>query len=68
MTQLLTLPQAAKRLGISCKTLRGEIKAGRFPKPIRRNARWLRVPAQDVENFLKRLEQERHNPQPTEQL
>jgi len=63
MAKLLTLTQAAKRVGISTKTLRLEIKAGRFPRPLKRNSRWVRVPETDVENYLKRLEEQRSTPQ-----
>jgi predicted DNA-binding transcriptional regulator AlpA len=66
MPKLLTLTQAAKRVGISIKTLRLEIKAGRFPRPVKRNSRWVRVPETDVESYLKQLSEQRSNPQPTE--
>ena len=59
MSRLLTLAQAARRIGVSQRTLQAMVRAGEFPHPVRRNARWLRVPLQDVVEYLDRLEQNR---------
>jgi predicted site-specific integrase-resolvase len=55
MARLLTLHMAARRIGVSLATLRAMIRAGEFPQPIRRNARWLRVPPEWVEEYLGKL-------------
>ncbi|HWG41536.1 MAG TPA: helix-turn-helix domain-containing protein [Gemmataceae bacterium] len=59
MSKMLTLTQAAKRAMVSVTTLRRMIRDGEFPQPVRRNRRWVRVPATDVETYLKNLEARR---------
>lgn len=59
MSKLLTLAQAARRVFVSVATLRRMMREGSFPQPIRRNKRWIRVPAKDVEDYLRRLDEQR---------
>jgi excisionase family DNA binding protein len=59
MSRMLTMTQAARRLGLSVKTLQGMIKTGEFPQPVRRNSRWIRVPVADIEEYLRGLEAKR---------
>jgi excisionase family DNA binding protein len=59
MSRLLTLDQAAKRIGVSARTLRGMVNSGEFPAPIRRNRRWVRVPENDIKKYLESLEERR---------
>ncbi len=54
-TKLLTVPQACRQLGVSDRTFRRMVASGEFPQPIRRNRRWVRVPASDIEQFLSQL-------------
>jgi excisionase family DNA binding protein len=60
MPRRLTIQQACKILDVSERTFRRMIAAGEFPKPLRCNKRWVRVLKSDIEEFLKRLEQQRH--------
>jgi excisionase family DNA binding protein len=53
--QLLTVRQAARRLAVSERTFRRMLASGEFPQPVRRNRRWVRVPAQHVEEYLSNL-------------
>jgi excisionase family DNA binding protein len=64
MSRLLTLTQAARQIRISVGTLREMMRNGQFPPPIRRNKRWVRVPEQDVKDYLARLDAERREQQP----
>lgn len=59
MTELLRVPEACKRLEISARTLRRMIAAGEFPQPVRRNRRWVRVPASDIEDYFEKLLKDR---------
>jgi len=55
MSDLLTIGEVCKRLDISEKTYRRMIEAGEFPKPIRRNKRWVRIPVTDVIAYKNKL-------------
>ena len=51
---LLTLPQAARELTISKRTLERLIAAGEFPSPVR-IGRSARVPSTDLVTYLEKL-------------
>ena len=53
--QLLTIRQASERLSVHPRTFHRMIARGEFPRPVRRNRNWVRVPAQDVEDYLAKL-------------
>jgi excisionase family DNA binding protein len=55
---LLTVKQAAEMLAISRRTLERLMAGGEFPPPMK-IGRSSRVPAQDVDAFLERLNQRR---------
>lgn len=55
MNELLTIRQVCNRLDIGEKTLRRMIANGEFPQPIRRNCRWVRIPVEDVQEYLNKL-------------
>ncbi len=55
MNELLTIGQACKQMDISERTFRRMVASGEFPPPIRRNRRWVRVPAQDVRDYQNKL-------------
>ncbi len=65
--KLLTIAEASKRLNVSGTTLRRMIRTGEFPPPVRRNSRWVRVPASDIENYLTKLAERRQTEQPRHQ-
>jgi excisionase family DNA binding protein len=48
----VTVPQAAEQLGVSPDTAYREIRAGRFPVPVVRIGRQLRVPTAPLERLL----------------
>lgn len=55
---LLTVREAAKRLGVCRRTLERLIESGEFPRPVKiRGA--LRVPSSDVERYVESLLRER---------
>ena len=56
---LLTLAEAARLLGTAKRTLRKMIAAGEFPKPVRRNHRWVRVPVEDIYSYIDRIKEAR---------
>lgn len=51
---LLTLPQAARELAISKRTLERLIAAGAFPSPVR-IGRSSRIPSTDLTTYLEKL-------------
>jgi excisionase family DNA binding protein len=64
MSRHLKFATAARRLGVSERTLRAMIRSGEFPAPLRRNSRWIRIPSEDVEAYLRGLEAKRKQQQP----
>jgi excisionase family DNA binding protein len=59
MTELLKVPEACKRLEISARTLRRMIASGEFPQPVRRNRKWVRIPAHDIDKYFEKLLKDR---------
>lgn len=57
-TELLTLPDAAKLLAISKRTLMRLVAAGKFPRPVK-IGRISRVPVEDIQSFKSKLMQAR---------
>ena len=55
MDQLLTVAEASRRRQVNPRMLRRIIAAGEFPEPVRRNRRWVRIPADDVEAYVNKL-------------
>lgn len=52
---LLSIAQVARRLDVSTKTVRRLIcERGAFPNWLRLGGRWIRVPEQDVLEYLRR--------------
>ncbi|HVZ65646.1 MAG TPA: helix-turn-helix domain-containing protein [Lacunisphaera sp.] len=52
--QLLTLPEAAQRLGVCRRSLERLIAAGEFPRPLKVRGS-SRVPSSDVATYVARL-------------
>lgn len=60
VNHLLTLPQAARRLTISRRTLERLIADGQFPHPVKIN-RSSRVLLSDLESYVSKLVQRRQS-------
>jgi excisionase family DNA binding protein len=57
--QLLTVAEVCEKLGVTDRTFRRMVASKEFPEPIRRNRRWVRVPAQDLAGYLAKLKERR---------
>ena len=62
--KLLTIDQTCRRLDVSERTFRRMVADHEFPQPVRRGARWVRVPASDVDAYLAKLLERRPAPTP----
>jgi excisionase family DNA binding protein len=60
---LITEEQIAAVLGVSRRTVRAWVAAGRFPKPLKHGG-WIRWRAADLHKHLAQLDQQRQQPQP----
>jgi prophage regulatory protein len=56
---LLTLPEVSAMIGRSRTSIHNDIKAGRFPRPIKTGERSVRWLAEDIEAWLDQRKAER---------
>lgn len=59
LVPLLTPIQVMRRLHVSRSTFYRMLDRGEFPRPLRRNRKWVRWPESDVTNYLDQLNQAR---------
>ena len=52
---LVTIEEAARRLGMSIRTIYREIAAGRFPRPLKIGRKSVRIPVSALLEYVERL-------------